>query len=167
MTICLTMNSFSNNLPRISWTLARTQQALAGLGFLTVGRQFENNIHDTIDDRIDVVTRGTMALTVSCARCHDHKYDPIPTRDYYSLYGVFANSTAPAELPLLGIAPDPQAYADYLPKRKSLQEKLDAFIRTQEAEVLKQHRQQTAQYLLLSREPAKLAELIQGEFGLE
>ena len=42
-----------------------------------------------IDDRIDVVTRGTMGLTVACARCHDHKYDPIPTRDYYSLYGIF------------------------------------------------------------------------------
>src|SRR6185369_8614599 len=45
-----------------------------------------------IDDRIDVVTRGTMALTVACARCHDHKYDPIPTSDYYSLYGVFHGS---------------------------------------------------------------------------
>ena len=46
--------------------LGKNKQALAGLGFLTVGRQFENNIHDTLDDRIDVVTRGTMALTVSC-----------------------------------------------------------------------------------------------------
>jgi hypothetical protein len=146
--------------------LGANRQALAALGFLTVGRQFLNNVHDTIDDRIDAVTRGTMALTVSCARCHDHKYDPIPTRDYYSLYGVFASSTAPAELPLLGIAPDPQAYADYAPKRKSLQAKLDAFIRKQEAEVLQQHRRQTAQCLLLSREPAKLAGLIKGEFGL-
>ena len=55
-----------------------------------------------IDDRIDVVTRGTLGLTVSCARCHDHKYDPIPTKDYYSLYGVFANASEPAALPLLG-----------------------------------------------------------------
>ena len=47
--------------------LGKNKQALAGLGFLTVGRQFENNIHDTIDDRIDAVTRGTMALSVSCA----------------------------------------------------------------------------------------------------
>jgi hypothetical protein len=46
-------------------------------------------IRDIIDDRIDVVIRGTMGLTVSCARCHDHKYDAIPTADYYSLYGVF------------------------------------------------------------------------------
>ena len=141
------------------------KRVLAGLGFLTLGRQFEN-IHDTIDDRIDVVTRGTMALTVTCARCHDHKYDPIPTRDYYGLHGIFASSVAPDEMPLLEIAPDPKAYAEYLSKRKPLQEKWDAFVRKQEAQVLKQHRQQTAQYLLLSREPAKLAELDMEEFAL-
>ena len=62
---------------------------LAAMGFITGGRRFIGVTHDIIDDRIDVVTRGTMALTVQCARCHDHKYDPIPTADYYSLYGVF------------------------------------------------------------------------------
>lgn len=62
---------------------------LAAMGFLTIGRRFLGVKHDIIDDRIDVVTRGMMGLTVACARCHDHKYDPIPTADYYSLYGVF------------------------------------------------------------------------------
>lgn len=62
---------------------------LAAMGFITGGRRFIGVTHDIIDDRIDVVTRGAMALTVQCARCHDHKYDPIPTADYYSLYGVF------------------------------------------------------------------------------
>ncbi len=62
---------------------------LAAMGFVTGGRRFVGVKHDVIDDRIDVITRGTMALTVQCARCHDHKYDPIPTEDYYSLYGVF------------------------------------------------------------------------------
>jgi len=70
---------------------------LAAMGFLTVGRRFLNNIHDIIDDRLDVLTRGTMGLTVTCARCHDHKYDPIPTADYYSLYGVLASSVEPKE----------------------------------------------------------------------
>lgn len=70
---------------------------LAAMGFLTLGRRFLNNKHDIIDDRIDVLTRGTMALTVTCARCHDHKYDPIPQADYYSLYGVFASSHEPKE----------------------------------------------------------------------
>ncbi len=145
--------------------LGENKRALAALGFLTVGRQFMN-IHDTIDDRIDVVARGLMGLSVGCARCHDHKYDPIPTRDYYALHGVFASSTTPDELPVLGIAPDPKAYAEYLSKLKPLQAKWDDFVRKQEADVLKQHRQLTAQYLLLSREPAKLAELDREEFGL-
>ncbi|MCA9231788.1 MAG: DUF1553 domain-containing protein [Planctomycetales bacterium] len=65
---------------------------LAAMGYLTLGRRFINNQHDIIDDRIDVVFRGMMGLTVACARCHDHMYDPIATEDYYALYGVFASS---------------------------------------------------------------------------
>jgi hypothetical protein len=47
---------------------------------------------DEWDDRIDTLTRGVLGLTVACARCHDHKYDPISTEDYYGLAGVFASS---------------------------------------------------------------------------
>ena len=72
--------------------LGEDRRPLAAMGFITVGRRFLNNQPDINDDRIDVVTRGFQALTVACARCHDHKYDPIPTADYYSLYGVFASS---------------------------------------------------------------------------
>jgi len=70
----------------------RRDNDLAAMGFLTLGRRFLGVKHDIIDDRIDVVTRGAMGLTVSCARCHDHKYDPVPTADYYSLYGIFDSS---------------------------------------------------------------------------
>ncbi len=66
--------------------------ARPAMGFLTLGRRFLNNPHDINDDRIDLITRGLMGLTTACARCHDHKFDPIPTADYYSLYGVLANS---------------------------------------------------------------------------
>jgi len=72
---------------------------MAAMGFLTIGRRFLGVPWDIIDDRIDAVCRGTMALTASCARCHDHKYDPIPTADYYSLYGVF-DSCAEQIVPL-------------------------------------------------------------------
>jgi hypothetical protein len=75
---------------------------LAALGFLSLGRDFPKSYPETVDDRIDAVTRSFLGLTVACARCHDHKYDPIPAKDYYSLYGIFANIRQPEELPRLG-----------------------------------------------------------------
>jgi cytochrome c553 len=74
---------------------------LAG-GFLAVGPTYIGDGGDpiatagakgeTLDDRVDTVSRAFLALTVSCARCHDHKFDPIPTADYYSLAGIFNNT---------------------------------------------------------------------------
>ncbi|HEX4614263.1 MAG TPA: DUF1549 domain-containing protein, partial [Urbifossiella sp.] len=68
---------------------------IAGMGFLGLGAEYYKNtareqaIAEELDDRVDVVSRAFLGLTVSCARCHDHKFDPIPTRDYYSLAGLF------------------------------------------------------------------------------
>jgi Protein of unknown function (DUF1553)/Protein of unknown function (DUF1549)/Planctomycete cytochrome C len=95
---------------------------LAAMGFLTVGRRFLNNIHDIIDDRLDVTCRTFMGVTVGCARCHDHKYDPIPAKDYYSLYGVFASSVEPKDLPLIG---EPERNADYLRFEQDLKKRED------------------------------------------
>ena len=75
---------------------------LAAMGLLTLGRMFDSNRHDVIDDQIDVVGRGFLGLSISCARCHDHKYDPVPTADYYSLYGVFASCVEPSDRPRIG-----------------------------------------------------------------
>ena len=47
---------------------------------------------DVVDEQLDVITKGFLAQTVTCARCHDHKFDPIPTRDYYALAGILRNS---------------------------------------------------------------------------
>ena len=84
----------------------------AAMGFLTLGRRFLGVSHDIIDDRIDVMSRGLMGMTVSCARCHDHKYDPIPTAEYYSMYGVFHNSTERLER-LDGSQGSPEWEAEY------------------------------------------------------
>ena len=67
---------------------------LAALGMLTVGINLvrPTDVVENLDDRIDVISRGFQGLSVACARCHDHKFDPIPQKDYYSLYGVLLNS---------------------------------------------------------------------------
>jgi hypothetical protein len=94
---------------------------LAAMGFLTVGRRFLNNQADIIDDRLDVTFRTFQGLTVTCARCHDHKFDPIPIKDYYSLYGVFASSVEPKDLPLIEAqkdTPELRAFQEELKKRE-------------------------------------------------
>jgi len=98
---------------------------LAALGFLTVGRRFLNNKDDIIDDRIDVVTRGMLGMSVTCARCHDHKFDPIPTEDYYSLHGVFAASVEPDDLPKLPDAVPEKDRADYDRERQARLARVD------------------------------------------
>lgn len=70
------------------------QERLPALGFFALGPVYYGDPKklDQYDDRIDTLTRGVLGLTVACARCHDHKYDPIPTTDYYALAGVFAST---------------------------------------------------------------------------
>jgi hypothetical protein len=102
------------------------KKSLAGMGFLTVGDRFRNGKHEIIDDQIDVVTRGFMGLTVACARCHHHKYDPIPIEDYYSMYGVFASSEEPPELPVIGKAANDAEYQKFqaeMAKRRAVVDK--------------------------------------------
>jgi hypothetical protein len=72
-------------------------EQLIATGFLMLGPKllFERKGKlemDIVDEQIDVTTRAFLGLTVSCARCHDHKFDPIPTRDYYALAGIFAST---------------------------------------------------------------------------
>jgi mono/diheme cytochrome c family protein len=87
---------------------------LAALGFLTVGRQPNQKVDDdAIDDRIDVITRGLLGLSVSCARCHDHKLEAIPTVDYYGLYGVLKSCTEPAVYPAMKPQPPHPERAAY------------------------------------------------------
>ncbi len=81
----------------------KDQRDLSALGFITVGKR-GGNANDIIDDRIDTVTKGFLAMTVSCARCHDHMFDPIPTKDYYALHGVFSSIEEPLEKPIVNQA---------------------------------------------------------------
>jgi hypothetical protein len=94
---------------------------LAALGFLTVNDRFLGDRVLQVDDRIDVVTRGLLGFTVGCARCHDHKYDPIPSSDYYSLYSVFSSSDVAADdrMPVIG---HPEGAAEVMAFQKAVGE---------------------------------------------
>lgn len=78
----------------------KNYERLTATGFLAFGpralddRDLEKVAMDVVDEQIDVTTKAFLGLTVACARCHDHKFDPIPTRDYYGLAGMFKSTKA-------------------------------------------------------------------------
>ena len=105
---------------------------IAGLGFLGLGAEYYKNtfreqaVADELDDRVDTLTRGFLGLTVSCARCHDHKFDPIPQRDYYSLAGIF-NGTNLANTSLASVE-ETKKYADSQKAIKDGDDKVKAML---------------------------------------
>jgi len=121
---------------------------LPALGFLALGGQFMNNPHDIIDDRIDVVTRGLLGLTVTCARCHDHKFDPVSMADYYSLYSIFANSTDPEVPPLFGAPPATPEYEAFRKELATREQKLENLIRDKHQQTLAAARDRLAEHLI-------------------
>jgi len=145
-------------------SLAEDKRPLAALGFLTLGRRFLNNQNDIIDDRIDVVTRGTMGLTVTCARCHDHKFDPISMKDYYALHGIFASSEEPAERPLLGPIRDTPQYQDYLKQRAKIEKEITDFEEKEIDLFISERRHQVGDYLMAAHAAAQLSD--QSKFDL-
>lgn len=111
---------------------------LPALGFFGLGAQYYKDnteilkaLSDELDERVDTLSRGLLGLTVACARCHDHKFDPVPTLDYYSLAGVF-NSSKLANLPL-ATREESQKYQDGLRLAREAEDKVKAFIRTEKA----------------------------------
>jgi mono/diheme cytochrome c family protein len=92
---------------------------LAALGFITVGERFGNG-NDTINERIDTTSKAFLGLTVACARCHDHMFDPIPQKDYYALHGVFSSITEPGTKPQVGVLPPKDALSAYFKEEADL-----------------------------------------------
>ena len=123
---------------------------LAALGFLTVYRAV-NNAQERIDDQIDVVTRGVMGLSVYCARCHDHKFDPVSTKDYYGLYGVFDSTQQVQNKPILDKDfmehPD---FPDYIAEKSRLQRELIEFRNEKLTEYVVDIKTNTINYLVVA-----------------
>ncbi|MFN7736546.1 MAG: PSD1 and planctomycete cytochrome C domain-containing protein [Pirellula sp.] len=109
-------DALSNDTPfheflrlQIAGDLIGDKTSAIATGFLALGPNYISDGGDpdstaqaraeTLSDRIDTLSQGMLGLTVACARCHDHKFDPLPQEDYYSLAGIFNNS-ATHEIPL-------------------------------------------------------------------
>lgn len=153
------IRSFNEDLPYNQFILEQIaadrlepvedKRTLAALGFLTVGRQFNTDIHAILDDRIDVVMRGLQGLTVSCARCHDHKFDPIPTEDYYSLYGILRSCHEPDELPKISERdPEDPQFQEFLKTVDEKEREVERFLDEEHVELLAQCREKVGLYLL-------------------
>jgi hypothetical protein len=123
---------------------------LPGLGFQALG----GDTHE----RLDVTTKTFLGLTVGCAQCHNHKFDPIPRADYYSLYGVLA-STVDHKIPLVG-EEQVQIYKKAKDRVDQLQEQIDDFVRLRSVELGEMLVFDTSRYLtaawdkLHDKEPA-------------
>jgi len=124
---------------------AQRARMLPALGLLGLGPWYYDNGSveitraDERHDRVDVVTRGFLGMTVACARCHDHKYDPIPQKDYYAIAGVFLNS------PYYEYAQAPASVVDeYKSQDKKIKAKSELL-----SEFLSKERQQLGEALTL------------------
>jgi len=121
------------------------KENLAALGFLTVGQRFGDK-NDIINDRIDVIGRGFLGLTIACARCHDHKFDPVTQADYYALKGVFASTVEPREGPIIAGDPNSKEYKEFETKLDSLEKHAYAVVFQMQRETADKFRSNVAAY---------------------
>jgi len=154
------INAFNQDMPYNQFVKAQiagdllgdNEKYATGLGFYGLRPKAEMQ-----EDRVDATTRGFMGLTVACAECHNHKFDPIPTTDYYSLFGVFT-STEDSEYHL---APEP-VVKEYKEREKKVQDqeaRIRDFLYTQASQLAEILADESAQYLRAARKvlgPAKL-----------
>jgi hypothetical protein len=95
-------------------------EKVVATGYLALARRFgsrANEFHLTIEDAIDNLGKATLGLSLGCARCHDHKFDPVPARDYYALYGIFDSSRF--AFPGTEIYPRTRDFTPLLPKEEA------------------------------------------------
>jgi hypothetical protein len=131
---------------------AKDVRTLSALGFLIVGWRKDGRIDDdTLNDTIDVLGRGLMGLTIGCARCHDHKLEPITTKDYYGLYGVLKSCKEPDRIPILP-QPDTPAAQEFRKKNLEIRMKFATESIQGASQRLHTARSRLGDYLVLAEE---------------
>lgn len=123
---------------------------------LAVGLGFYGLSPELTDDRVDVTTRGFLALTGACAQCHDHKFDPIPTKDYYALQGVFS-STKRAEYELAP-AEQVKAYRAQEKRVNDVKKRIESFLKAQAEELAEMLASESPRYIRAARNPGMAEE---------
>lgn len=165
------MQAWNDDMPydrfvrlQLAGDLLEPERHAVATGFIALGPQYGDDggvaqsiaiaKSETLDNRVDTLGRGLLGLTLACARCHDHKFDPIPTLDYYSIAGVFDNS-AVKEFPLV----PQQKVAEYNAKvqaLKALQQENDTEFRKAADELRTRALGRLSDYALAAMEYQKL-----------
>ncbi len=137
------MEQIAGDLLAPSPSLSIQRDRITATGFLTLGPKMlaeqdkDKLLIDIVDEQIDIVSKTTMGLTIACARCHDHKFDPISTKDYYALAGIFRSTKTMANTDHVSywtetILPDPENEKIKAEHQRELED-LAAQIKTLEA----------------------------------
>lgn len=165
------INSLNEDMPynrflelQLAGDILEPEKNAIATGFIALGPQYGNDGGDaqsiaiakieTLDDRVDTVGRGLLGLTIACARCHDHKFDPIPTIDYYSIAGIFQN-TGIREFPLV-----PQSEVDTwnaeIRSIEDYRQETNKMLKVRGDELLKRELNRLPEYALAALEYQKL-----------
>lgn len=127
-------------------------RTFAAMAFVTVGRRSDARIDDDVyDDRIDVISRGLLGLTAGCARCHDHKLEPIPSTDYYSLYGILKSCKDPDVYPEITPQEQTPASAKYVEESRKARQYLIDVWQKPVGEAVANSRQHIGDYLFIAK----------------
>jgi hypothetical protein len=145
--------------------LPERQKYIGGLGFYALSPSAEFH-----EDRVDATGRGFLGLTVACAQCHNHKYDPIPTKDYYSLLSVFEN-TEKSQFPLVPA----QEVEEYKRQKKSVEDsqaELKEFLNNQRTQLVQVFTEKIVDYMqaawrVLGPDKKNIQDVIQGDASLD
>ena len=129
----------------VAGTIATSMLAIGNWGNGDADK--EKLLTDIADDQVDVVSRAFMGLTVACARCHDHKFDPIPTKDYYGLAGIFFSSHILPKLTPKGAGETPLRVMLDTPEQKAARERYSAQVMEKEKAVGAVREAQYAEYV--------------------